>query len=406
MRNRSTRAIVGLLLLAGIATSGLKQAGFLTGTVIQNARMQFRAASPYAEMGADGVLTVPSGSNILLDWSETNGSNSGDIICYLYASRAIDGIPAGKNNNFNIPSYGVREVNAITQDTSFTVMCDNGDGYSPPVTSQTVQVRVGSVSTDTSQPYDHRAIQYPALPVAATFTMTSGSTTNGADNVLDIQKGSDVVLSWTSSGTQDACTLQASDLVNVPTEIASGTLHSGNTYTGGKLNNIANDFFIVRSTGSMTLRGVTESFSVFLSCLTNSGMPQAVSLFRSVYVQPDPPAAVDIKINGQDGTVSVAPNTPVTVTWTSNSVTSCDTGTAPAPWGPNKPIATSGPQQYTPSPTQTHRLPCPSVGGSNPPPFLKMAVKRKLFLGWFFSGSLRAPNASLRRDIRRPAAKP
>ncbi len=77
------------------------------------------------------------------------------------------------------------------------------------------------------------------------------------------------------------------------------------------------------------------------------------------------PSFVDIKVNGQDGTISVAPNTPVTITWTSRGVVSCDTGTAPAPWGPNKAIATSGSQQYTPASTQTIGIQCTSVGATN-----------------------------------------
>lgn len=538
--------------------------------VLQNARMQFRVASPHATMDTNGVITVPTGSNVLLDWSEVGGMNNGSMMCYLYASRAIDGLPAGKNDTITVPNYGVRQVNGVTQDTSFTLVCDNGDGYSPPLTSQTLQVRVGG-SDAVLTPYDHRAIQYPGLPVSATFTLTSGSATNGADNVLDIRAGSDVTLSWTSTDTQEACTLQASDIVSVPTEIAAGTLHPGNTYGGGVLSNILNNFFITRRTGSMTLRGVTESFSVLLNCVTNippgGGSAAAVTMYRAVYVQPQPqcsdgtdndgdgktdltdpdctnaqdnietaaapqcvdggyeyyltttdagygqsgpapagggwtmndntclvsnasaqcvtnavlwrkpsaqakeailtscadpgggyslktqipassplqtlclwernatapvnlmlghagtglpvdmncntsvdgqngsvdkpsldysfqsricvvngpggtctsdlclfgktlnacpaPTSVDIKVNGQDGTITVPPNTPVTVTWTSNGVVSCDTGTAPAPWGPAKPIATSGSQQYTPTTSHTIGIQCTSVGGAN-----------------------------------------
>jgi len=401
MRNRSTRAIVGLLLLAGVATSGLKQAGFLTGSVVQNARMQFRAASPYATMDTNGVITVPTGSNVLLDWSEVGGSNNGSMMCYLYASRAIDGLPASKNDTITVPNYGVRQVNAVTQDTSFTLVCDNGDGYSPPLTSQTVQVRVGGSDTVLS-PYDYRVIQYPGLPVSATFTLTSGSSTNGADNVLDIKSGSDVTLSWTSSGTQDACTLQASDLVNVPTEIASGTLHPGNTYGGGVLSNVANNFFIVRRTGSMTLRGVSESFSVALNCVTNippgGGSAAAVTMYRAVYIQPqsqcadgadndgdgktdfptDPdctnaqdnveaalPVTLDLKVNGQDGTIAVAKNTVVNLSWTSTNATSCDTGSSVAPWGPATPKATSGSESFTVTKSMTLGIQCTEVGNIN-----------------------------------------
>ncbi|OIO52948.1 hypothetical protein AUJ46_06460 [Candidatus Peregrinibacteria bacterium CG1_02_54_53] len=58
--------------------------------------------------------------------------------------------------------------------------------------------------------------------------------------------------------------------------------------------------------------------------------------------------AVDVKVNGQEGPVTVPNGAMVTVSWTTQDAQRCDTGTSDPPWGPNRVLSTSGSQQFGP----------------------------------------------------------
>lgn len=76
-------------------------------------------------------------------------------------------------------------------------------------------------------------------------------------------------------------------------------------------------------------------------------------------------ATVDLKINGQDGTVTVAPGTVVTLSWTSQDTARCDTGTSVTPWGPYVAKPTNGSEQFTVTETMTFGLHCAETTTSN-----------------------------------------
>ena len=78
-------------------------------------------------------------------------------------------------------------------------------------------------------------------------------------------------------------------------------------------------------------------------------------------------AFVDIKINGQDGTITVAPGTPITLSWTSAGVAQCNTGTSVAPWGPYHSVPVNGTQVLAGGTfgTQTFGIQCAVTVGGN-----------------------------------------
>lgn len=85
--------------------------------------------------------------------------------------------------------------------------------------------------------------------------------------------------------------------------------------------------------------------------------PQDLGCYSATDIDEANPA-VDIKINGQNGTISIAPGTPVTISWTSTDAVRCNTGTAIAPWGPYITKATSGSEQVVPTASMTFGLQC------------------------------------------------
>ncbi len=80
----------------------------------------------------------------------------------------------------------------------------------------------------------------------------------------------------------------------------------------------------------------------------------------------EPAPSVDLKINGQDGTITVVPGTVVTLSWTSAGVQRCDTGISNLPgWGSNQPLPVSGTRQLTISESGTFRIQCAKTLTSN-----------------------------------------
>lgn len=76
--------------------------------------------------------------------------------------------------------------------------------------------------------------------------------------------------------------------------------------------------------------------------------------------------SVDIKINGSDGTIAVAPGSVATLTWTSSGVQRCDTGTSNMPgWGSFESLPLSGSRQVTVSQSGTYGIQCARSQTSN-----------------------------------------
>lgn len=320
MRSPTTRAIVGLLLLSGVATWGAQQTGFLTGSVLQDELMQFQVQSPFATQ-ENGVITIPAGTDVLLDWSRIDGkifaddglNMNGITDCVMFASRPIGPLtveqPGGLANSPDAYSlmqmeYGVLPISGITAPVSFNLKCYNTtyqtlNSYAP-VVSLTVQVNVGNVDTSVLQPYVHRPVTYPPVISPTTFTMTSGATVSGSDNILDVKPGSSVTVQWeqlekgVNSG---GCWLAFSQPVPGAVVDPSAILNSGwqDTYDS--------QYWSVKSTGSMTIPNMQASTTAMLWCYKpfgEYGTAYPYQMYRHIYVQPEPQCG-DGKDNDANG---------------------------------------------------------------------------------------------------------
>ncbi len=306
-----------ILVLAGVTRFGLNTNNSITGALLQNDIMQFRVQSPYAQMQPDGSITIPPGTGVQLDWSSTQGNSNttnAGYDCYLFPSRSVDGLtPEVTTSNVEVYQqqnaidamqslYGVRTVDSITAPLSFTLKCFNRTGFTA-VSQQTIQINPSSaVSTEVVQPYAHRTILYPPLLAPFNFSATAGSSTSGADGVLDVKAGSDVVLTWSSNGTQvqDVCSLTLSEPIPNPI-VPTSSIHPAlaqNAGAGGL-------YWGMRGNGTMTLPSLQKSFTVSLTCYTQippqGGTAYDFTVYRTVYVQPQAQCK-DGADNDADGT--------------------------------------------------------------------------------------------------------
>lgn len=67
---------------------------------------------------------------------------------------------------------------------------------------------------------------------------------------------------------------------------------------------------------------------------------------------------VDLKVNGSDGPLSVAPGTNITLSWITSGVTVCNTGNSPAPFGPLSQVTLNSTQSFVINQTSTFILQC------------------------------------------------
>ncbi len=97
------------------------------------------------------------------------------------------------------------------------------------------------------------------------------------------------------------------------------------------------------------------------SCELN-GVPGCYRLgVRNVYLGAPtcvPSPSIDVKVNGSDGTITVPAGTSVTLSWTSNGVSNCNTGNSLAPWGQYITKSPSGSEQFTPTQSMTFGIQC------------------------------------------------
>lgn len=105
------------------------------------------------------------------------------------------------------------------------------------------------------------------------------------------------------------------------------------------------------------------------SCELGNGVPGCYSLgVRNVYVgQPvcAPAPAIDMKVNGSDGTITVTAGTSVTLSWTGNGVSNCNTGNSLAPWGQSVVKQPNASEQFTPTQSMTFGIQCSITADTN-----------------------------------------
>lgn len=159
---------------------------------------------------------------------------------------------------------------------------------------------------------------------------------NNQDGTLTVSSSTAVTLTW---ATQNATSC-----------VASGA------WSGAKL---------LGSSEALTSLAVGQSYTYTLTCTGQGG---TASDSVTVVVQSDGggnPVAptVDLKANGQDGSLTVMASSTITLSWTSANATSC---TASNAWSGTK--ATSGSETVVASSTEgvsaTYTLTCTAAGGS------------------------------------------
>jgi hypothetical protein len=239
-----------------------------------------------ANSSAAGTVTIAPGSSYTYTWTSTNAT-----ACQL-TSPAASGIATSGTSGTIAPGHPYYPT--ASTPTTLTIVCTDG------VTNATdsVVVALGSAPAGGSSP--------------VTVDISVNNSTAGT---VTIAPGSAYTYSWTSTNAT-ACQLTSPVASGIATSGTSGSITSGHPYYPSA--STPTTFTIVCTDG---VTNATDSVVVQLG---------------AVVVSPAP-VTVDIKANGQDGTVTLAPGTPYTYTWTSTNATACQL-TSPAASG----IATSG----------------------------------------------------------------
>jgi hypothetical protein len=142
-----------------------------------------------------------------------------------------------------------------------------------------------------------------SLPVSVFAALSADIKVNGSDGPVTINSTESFTYSWSST---DATACQ------MTSPITSGVTLSG---TGAPLN-----------PGDQFYPAVGSSVTLTLVCTDGTNNSTDSVTVNVVGSTPPPPAAAptaDIKVNGQDGTVTIAAGTSFTYTWTSTDATAC-----------------------------------------------------------------------------------
>ena len=334
----------------------------------------------------DGTITVPFGTNISLSWTSTGAS-----------SCTASGGWSGSKNLVNTVG---ETIGPITGARTFTIVCG---GVSDSVTVQvsgstTADAKANGVDGEVTINSGQSAVlQWGSTNASSCYA--TGSWTGTRDvtpNVLSLLTVPNLAVGTYTFVLTCSGASQISDIVVVrvvqPVALTGVNIYANNTKSGITVNSGANatlswsapgatscNAFASPATpmwtgakeasGSVQVGPITSTIGFYVSCTNGSTTIQdGVSV---QVVSPNNPA-IDLKVNGSSGPITVPVGSTVTVTWNVTNATVCVASSLSSNWSGEKSlsgsqtISTSGMTQsyFTPSLTCYNEGATPTTSAS------------------------------------------